>query len=151
LFHFYECLLWGHHGSFKPWMVKNLVQGKAVLGIERTHTLKQRLKLWRVNVLFVVVSLLLSLPEQICAFANEELVVGIFSLGGTERRPCCEHHEQDDSRSEQIVIFSIVGLTQVDLRSHVVKRADFSAQFSTSIFSLHVGGKSKISDFDVEV
>lgn len=62
----------------------------------------------------------------------------------------CDEDEHDDSCSKQVSLSTLVRLSQLDLRCHVVESSKFRMEVTT-VLSFDMSGKTKVSNFDVEM
>ena len=92
------------------------------------------------------------LPEQVRPVSNDFLVKLVVSgIGSVERWVSSNHNEQNHSRSEQIHLVSMVGLSHDDLRSHISKGSQSCLEGEITALSAHRGGKAEVGNLQGEV
>ena len=61
------------------------------------------------------------------------------------------HDEKDDAEGEQVDLLTIIRLACMDLRRHVVVRAEFGVQHARSVSAFHGAGKAEVRNLEVVV
>jgi hypothetical protein len=92
----------------------------------------------------------MSSPENISSIGSQAPVERILGLSCGEGRVLGNHNEKNDGCSKKINGSTLVGLSQVNFRSHIILGSQLRLQIASSIFTNYWCSKAKVCNFQVE-